>query len=506
MKYENLIRGIGEMDDRILERYHAIDVRLSHKHARKAIVVRALAIAACVAILVCATVPMGLLSHPAGRAVLRGDYEGLNEELCKIEGFTDWQAETAEKLERFLPQEAYGLLQTTPIVNVLTQPQFAGLEAQDMFVDGKPYHLYFISNGDGTCTLQYITADPMYAQNYVIEIPETSPAGDTVTAIDIQQSVRGMNAKQDDFPYVLTADTMHTLLATAKDNNISDFDYNRLTAHYLKLSLDVALEENQRSELLGAFPITILGDIYVFDGKASETDCNKTYEYLTTYCEWDSEKYEQSMAELVRLVKKSGRRDIAELCLTAVRNSDLSGAVGITIPKTVTSINSAMWASLPALEDVTVDAEHPTLKMIDGCLVDTSTGTLALYLREDGTFPEGLDLRILGSYAFAACAPLPVEADGAPSLQIPEGVTEIKKDCFAGISFTTAPTGYIYLPASLGTFSATYRSNGSELIYCYPGTLEEWSKNVTFVQVSKKDCIYLLTSDAEQPMVFYFFE
>ena len=70
MKHVKFIRGIGEVDDRILERYHDIDTRLARKHAKKAMALRITAIAACLAVLLCACTPLAMLTHPACRAVL----------------------------------------------------------------------------------------------------------------------------------------------------------------------------------------------------------------------------------------------------------------------------------------------------------------------------------------------------------------------------------------------------------------------------------------------------
>ena len=471
MKYETLLRGIGAMDDRILERYYEIDTRLARRHARKRLGVRIAAIAAIAAMIVCIVVPAGMMTHPAGRAVLRGDSEALTEQLHKIDGFVLWQDETAQKLEQSLPAGMWTLLQKTPVLNVLTQSEFAAMKPQETFAQGMPYRLYFVSNGDGTCTLEYITTDPAFTGEFVIEIPETSPDGDTVTAIDIGQPGLGGRGMVANLPTVLSTGTMESLLLCARKNKISDFDYAKLCAFYLKLSV-TGLDENARRELLNAYPIVAYGDVYVLDNNASTTDQNRIYKYLTEYCEWDADQYEQSVQEICRLAKQSESRELAELCLTIFRCKDLRGAVGVTIPKTVTSINGAMWARLPALESVTVDAEHPTLKMIDGCLVDTPSGTLALYLREDGIFPEELDLRILDSYAFAACT-LRKGADQETSLHIPEGVIEIRENCFTGISFGESPTGYVYLPESLAHFGTQTQHPSCEIIYRYPGAPKE---------------------------------
>ena len=503
MKHQNFIRGVGEMDDRILERYHAIDTRLAHKHAGKAKVLRVMAIAACTAVLVCALAPVGMLAHPVGRAVLQGDSEALTEQLNKIEGFAAWQEMTAEKLEQKLPEGIFGLLQTTPIINVLTQSQFSGLAAQETFEEQENYHLYFVSNGDGTCALKYITTNAASQEDFTIEIPETSPAGDRVVAIDLQQPSFRSVSQHASFPYVLTAATMESLQQTALENHIGWFDFGKLQAYYLKISL-TALDAATAQERLGAYPIAEYGDIYVFDKNATQGEQDKIYEYLTEYCGWNQEAYAQSVAEIIKLAKQSGSREKAELCLTALRNTDLSKAVSLTIPASVTSISGATWSALQWLETVTVAEGNPMLRIVDGCLIHTATGTLKLYMREDGKFPENADIRILDSNAFALCTLQPDE-DGKISLHIPEGVTEIRKNCFTEISFGAGWSGDVYLPESLQTFGGQAQGN-FELIYHYPGTMEEWESRVTFTDINQKSYINLVTTDSNEPIRYVFME
>lgn len=61
MNKELLFDAVGEIDDGILDRYHRMDIRLARKHARKKNVIRVLAVAACLAILMSACVPVGML-------------------------------------------------------------------------------------------------------------------------------------------------------------------------------------------------------------------------------------------------------------------------------------------------------------------------------------------------------------------------------------------------------------------------------------------------------------
>lgn len=124
MKKERFFRLLGELDDRILEQYRQMDATLSHKALRKKRALRVLIIAACLALLIGACVPVGMLAHPAGRAILRGDSEALTEQLNRIDGFKPWQEITAEKLEQSLSPKAWESLQKIPVINVLTQSQY----------------------------------------------------------------------------------------------------------------------------------------------------------------------------------------------------------------------------------------------------------------------------------------------------------------------------------------------------------------------------------------------
>jgi hypothetical protein len=340
----------------------------------------------------------------------------------------------------------------------------------------------------------------------VIEIPETAPNGDVVTAIDLPGVSRNVKWKNTFLPYVLTPAAMESLLQTAEENGISEYDRSILIAYYLKKTV-TGLEDEHLQYLLGAFPITAFGDVYVLDFQASGPELNKLYELLYTYCDWNEEKYEQSVQELIKMAKKSGNRELAELCLTVFRDVALHRVTGITIPETVTSITPRTWSSFPNLESVTVAAEHPSLKMIDGCLVDTETGTLKLYLREDGKFPADADIRILESYAFSICTLQPILGKET-SLHIPEGVLEIKQNCFASKKLVKVEqTVNIYLPASLrfmGGERVTSLLDYYLVIFHYAGTQEQWESEMTFGQMGKKDFIYLQTSDGTQPFKFYY--
>ena len=124
MKKEDIFEAIGEIDDDVLDRHRQIDLRLSRKYAHKRKVLRLLAVAACLILVVALSVPLAALAHPAGRAILQGDSAALTEYLVGIDGFAAWQDQTAEKLEQSLPRPLWELMQNTPVLDVLTQSQY----------------------------------------------------------------------------------------------------------------------------------------------------------------------------------------------------------------------------------------------------------------------------------------------------------------------------------------------------------------------------------------------
>ena len=61
MKKEQLFEAIGEIDDKILERYRRMDQRLARKHAQKKRTLHVLAVAACLCLLLGACLPIGMM-------------------------------------------------------------------------------------------------------------------------------------------------------------------------------------------------------------------------------------------------------------------------------------------------------------------------------------------------------------------------------------------------------------------------------------------------------------
>ncbi len=67
MKKERFFRLLGDLDDLILDRYRQMDVQLSRKALRKKRTLRILAVAACLALLIGACVPVGMMIAQLGK-------------------------------------------------------------------------------------------------------------------------------------------------------------------------------------------------------------------------------------------------------------------------------------------------------------------------------------------------------------------------------------------------------------------------------------------------------
>ena len=117
---------------------------------------------------------------------------------------------------------------------------------------------------------------------------EMAALKDQITVKQIKNGIRvqytlGREQARKLVPGMISIERFEEVIcAKALENGISEFDYSKLTAYYLKLSLE-GLSERGRAELIDAFPIVEKMDVYVFDQNASETEKNKIEGYIKTY-------------------------------------------------------------------------------------------------------------------------------------------------------------------------------------------------------------------------------
>ena len=132
---------------------------------------------------------------------------------------------------------------------------------------------------------------------------EMAALKDQITVKQIKNGIRvqytlGREQARKLVPGMISVERFDEVIAgRALENGIPEFDYGKLTAYYLKLSLE-GLSERGRAELIDAFPIVEKMDVYVFDQNASETEKNKIEGYIKTYCpEYTYEELDADHAE-----------------------------------------------------------------------------------------------------------------------------------------------------------------------------------------------------------------
>ena len=376
---------------------------------------------------------------------------------------------------------------------------FDQLTLQDSFEDGKPYHLYFVSNGDGTCTLRYLSVNPESDADFVIEIPENSPAGDVVTAIDLQLKNGALDhARPANFPTVVTAGDYDAICNKMLENGASDFLLGKFQAYYYERFADQKEGEKLETMLLET-PFAALGNVYVFAPKATEDEAMIVMQILESYAAWDGAAYDACRDNLLELAKQSESLEQAEACLSGVRYGSTEHVTGLSIPGTVSSMGQDMYQYLPNFKQVSVAEDSEYYTLLDNCLIETQTHTLKLCLN-GGTIPADAGIEVLDSYALMHAEYLLGENGGREGIHayIPDGVTTLNKNWLAGIVVENPSVFTIHLPASLKTFSLPEEV----WVYQYPGTRGDLELDVTFTDVAKDSYIYIRTDDKDYSQKF----
>jgi hypothetical protein len=127
---------------------------------------------------------------------------------------------------------------------------------------------------------------------------------------------------------------------------------------------------------------------------------------------------------------------IQGLPVTAIQGKEFNGSslTNITIPSSVTSIESGSFVRCSSLTSITVDSRNPAYSSIDGVLFDKNTRTIIKCPRgRQGTYAIPSSITTIEDAAFAGCGSL-------TSIAIPSSVTSIGNYAFYICSSLTSIT------------------------------------------------------------------
>lgn len=122
------------------------------------------------------------------------------------------------------------------------------------------YYVMYQSNGDGTCTVSGVV---VRSSGVRVEIPEASPAGDTVTAVKL--SLCAINFPEN-MPLVMTEQRYNELRDAMNASGMPHFDMNKILAHYMPL------KPTSSEDKLARYPLGETQFIYVLTDSVRESE------------------------------------------------------------------------------------------------------------------------------------------------------------------------------------------------------------------------------------------
>lgn len=226
-----------------------------------------------------------------------------------------------------------------------TPPELPALESYQGMTPDVPYTLEFYSYGDGTCAVSNIVVNMLYEGTYTVEIPETSPDGDTVVEAGYLRPTYNL-------PTYLTKEAYETLVGWWEDyfdrcveqglleENEAEFRLSQACSYYfLKDATPYSTMELEADEI-ARFPLCEHIPMYTWDMAATEVEMAHVSQLMSVAApRYTAEWCYAEMLSLRGMAEVLGVEDphLAE-CLEKHGDS-LANAEAIRIPRTVTRLS-----------------------------------------------------------------------------------------------------------------------------------------------------------------------
>lgn len=127
-----------------------------------------------------------------------------------------------------------------------------------------PYTIQYLSNGDGTCTVNNIIINILYQGDITVEIPETSPDGETVVGMDISTNYNIPT-------YILAEDfeKIRSAVLAYYDFDEDNYYYEQFMSYFRIVSADFYDTQEERDKMISYYPLCEYVPICVFDPTAT---------------------------------------------------------------------------------------------------------------------------------------------------------------------------------------------------------------------------------------------
>ena len=237
-------------------------------------------------------------------------------------------------------------------------PTEANTDPEDSttFDENTPYVISYTSNGDGTCYVSAILTNSSYIQDFELNIPETSPDGDRVTAVQCAPFLNGA------IPQIIAAEDFEkidqALQALVQKGELDEFYYKKATTYFTRRSLNDAQTPNAQKELLEKYPVTSVTDIYTYAIDSSLSEDQFILECLEKIS-YTQEQLSADSAHLYQLVNSSGSTE-KELIKKSLDESlpFCSGdrITAIRLPRDIQKVSLSLFKSCKNIKDLVIPA------------------------------------------------------------------------------------------------------------------------------------------------------
>ncbi|MBQ9780491.1 MAG: hypothetical protein IJW00_06060 [Clostridia bacterium] len=216
---------------------------------------------------------------------------------------------------------------TTPYFD----PELLDIDTYQGMTPDIPYKIVYHSLGDGTCVVTNVIINILYEGDITIEIPETSPADETVVDINLSSNYNiPTYVLAEDFEKIKNAMLAHY------DNDENNFYYKQFMSYFGLRYAENAPTPEDREKWISNYPLCEFVPVYVFAPAATTTECVKRSEELREVAPWYTAEW--CYSDLLKAKSVADELGVTDPTLEEFlkKHSDsLTSVVDIKLPKTL---------------------------------------------------------------------------------------------------------------------------------------------------------------------------
>ena len=228
--------------------------------------------------------------------------------------------------------------------NSLIPPTLPAMDSYQGMTPDVPYTLKFFSYEDGTCAVMDIVVNMLYEGTYTVEIPETSPDGETVVEVNYLKCTYNL-------PRYLTVEAYAILDGCWQDYydrcveqglleaDRADFELRRARSYYLLRDATLSSTENLEADMIAQFPLCQHIPVVALDISITEVEMANISQLMAAAAPWYTTEW--AYADLLAMKSLADGFGVEDPYLEgslAEHSESLAGAEAVRIPHTVTQL------------------------------------------------------------------------------------------------------------------------------------------------------------------------